>query len=189
MDRHMSHLTVRITLASAVSLVGATAVGAQRGQAATAPPADAFSTVHCGADLPKVLVGGHLPDGPAAAIEAAHADIKLKDVGGSSINDELFLGGWQMCGHEYQLLVRRDRIEDALQFPPHSRRQPAFLGACTLRDKQLDDVLAVLDNPAPRTKDQPRYAPDDTTSLAAIAAWRVDPKAHRLVGISTSGLR
>jgi len=185
----MTSLIVRITLASAVWFTASTAVGAQRAPTAATPPQDAFSTVHCGADLTKVLVGGTLPDKPVAAIEAAHADIKLEDVGGSSIDDSLFLGGWQMCGQEYQLLSRHDRIEDALRFPPHSRRQPAFLGACMLRDRQIDGVLAVLDNPAPRTRGQPPYSPDDTTSLAAIAAWRVDAKARRFVSLSTSGLR
>jgi hypothetical protein len=185
----MNHRIVRITLALAISLAASTSVGAQRGTTAAQPHQDAFAKVRCGADLTKVLVGGSLPAKPVAAIEAAHADIKLKDVGGSSIDDNLFLGGWQMCGQEYQLLTRRDRIEDAVRFPPHSRRQPAYLGACLLGDKRIDDVLAVLDNPAPRAKGQPPYPPNDTTSLAAIAAWRVDARARRIVGIPASGLR
>jgi hypothetical protein len=185
----MSRLIALITVASAVSLAASTSLRAQGGRPAASPRADGFSAVHCGADVAKSLVGGTMPNKPVAAIEAAHTDIKLEDVGGSDITESLFLGGWQMCGHEYQLLIRGDRIEDARQLPPHSRRQPAFLGACTLHDKRVDHVLAVLDNPAAGSKAHPPYSPDDTTSLAANAAWRVDTKARRLIGIAASGLR
>jgi hypothetical protein len=150
---------------------------------------DAFSNVRCGADVPKALIGGRMPNGASSAIEAAHPTIKLKDLGGSEITDDLFLGGWQMCGAEYQLLVRRDRIEDAVQLTAHSRRQPAFLGACSASGKRTDNVLAVLDNPSPRANGQPPYAPDDTTSLAALSARRVDSATRRLVAMPTTGLR
>jgi len=162
---------------------------AQQASTAAKGREDAFSTVHCGADVVKSLIGGRLPDGRAAAIEAAHADIKLKDVGGSEITDDLFLAGWQLCGHEYQLLVSRDRVSDVILFPPHSGRQPAFLGSCTLQAKQLKDVLAVLDNPSPRVNGRPPYPPDDTTLLAVISAWRIDVAGRRFVPVATAGLR
>jgi hypothetical protein len=182
----MRHRIAAIALASVVAFpVSASA----QPQAAAKTRADAFSKVRCGADVAKALVGGSMPNKPSAALAAAHADIKLADVGGSEITDDLFLGGWQMCGHEYQLLLHRDRIDDALQFPPHSRRQPAFLGACSVGGKRVDHILAVLDNPAPRAKGQPAYTPDDTTSLAAVAAWRIDPGSRRMVGMKPGGLR
>jgi hypothetical protein len=182
----MRHRIARIALASVVSVsISASA----QPQAAAKARADVFSNVHCGADVAKALVGGTMPNKPSAALAATHADIKLADVGGSEITDNLFLGGWQMCGHEYQLLLHRDRIDDALQFPPHSRQQPAFLGACSLDGKRVDHILAVLDNPAPRAKGQPAYAPDDTTSLAAVAAWRIDVASRRMVGMKPGGLR
>jgi imidazolonepropionase-like amidohydrolase len=150
---------------------------------------DAFSNVRCGSDPVKALIGGRMPNGRSTAIEAAHANIKLKDVGGSDIGDGMFLGGWRMCEREYQILVRRDRIEDVVQLPVHSRRQPAFLGSCAVNGTRVSDVLAVLDNPSPRRTGQPRYAPDDTTSLAAVSAWRIDDKSHRITVLGTSGLR
>ena len=184
----LGRLTVGIVLVSTVAMAASTSLPAQHAPSAAAR-ADAFSNVHCSADVPKSLIGKTLPNKPSAVLEAAHKDIRLKDLGGSDLDDNLFLGSWQMCDHEYQLLVRHDRIEDALEFPAHSRRQPAFLGACILQGSRVDHVVAVLDNPAPRTANQPRYAPDDTTSLASIAAWRVDAGTRRLTKMVTSGLR
>jgi hypothetical protein len=182
----MRHRIVVIALASVVSFP--VLVSAQP-QAQANGRADVFSKVRCGADVAKALVGGTMPNKPSAALAAAHADIKLADLGGSEITDTLFLGGWQMCGHEYQLLLQRDRIADVLQFPPHSRRQPAFLGACSAGGKRVDHVLGVLDNPAPRATGQPAYAPDDTTSLAVVAAWRIDTGSRRMVSMTPGGLR
>jgi hypothetical protein len=185
----MSHRTALIALAAVVSFPIPTS-GQPQGKATGANArVDAFSKVHCGADVAKALVGGTMPNKPSGSLVAAHADIKLADVGGSEIADDLFLGGWQMCGHEYQLLLHRDRIDDALQFPSHSRRQPAFLGACSLNGRRVDHVLAVLDNPAPRAKGQPSYAPDDTASLAAVAAWRIDAGNRRMSSMPPGGLR
>lgn len=164
--------------------------GAQSSRGTGTTRADEFSAVRCGHDVPAALIGKAVRKGRVVAIEAAHRDIGLQNTGGSEVNDSLFLGGWVMCGAEYQLLESPRRVRDAIRFPPHSRRQPAFFGTCTVNGKKLPDaVLAVLDNPEPRGPAEPPYAPEDPTPLAAIAAWRVDEARARLVKIPTQGLR
>ena len=189
MHQHPGHVIALAALASALSLGTVIPLDAQRTPPASKGRADAFSRVRCDGDVVRALVGGRMPDERVAVLEAAHADIRLKDVGGSDVDDDLFLGGWEICGKEYEVLVRRNRVEDVLELPAHSRRRPAFLGSCAKRDERLEHVLAVLDNPAPRAEGQPRYAVDDTTSLAAIAAWRIDTRTRRLQSLSTDGLR
>ena len=106
------------------------------------------------------------------------------------MNDSLFLGGWSMCGREYHLLISDNKITAVLAFPTHSRRHPGIFGTCTVRGKALKDgVLAVLDNPAPRAKGQPPYSPEDTTSLAASAAWRIDEKNRQFRELRATTVR
>ena len=62
---------------------------------------------------------------------------------------------------------------DAILFPPHSRRQPEFMGTCLRNRKEpVEGVQAILVNPSPRSPGEAVYLPEDTISLAAIAAWR-----------------
>ena len=58
-------------------------------------------------------------------------------------------------------------------------QQPGIL-VQTVASALEDGVLAVLDNPAPRAVGQPPYSPEDTSSLAAIAAKRIDEKDRQL---------
>lgn len=183
------HLAVRISLAVALLFSAPLTLSAQRAHA-TARIFDPFSMVHCGSDIAKALIGRPFPNGSSKAAESAHTAIGLRDVGGSIVNDSLFLGGWSMCGHEYQLLISGDKITAVLAFPTHSRRQPAIIGTCTVRGKALGDgVLAVLDNPAPRSVGQPPYSPEDTTSLSAIAAWRIDEKNRQFRELSATSVQ
>jgi hypothetical protein len=184
----MSHVAGLILMVSALLLSATTTVDAQRDRTSTRSR-DVFANVRCGTDIVKALLGGTLPDRRVVAIEAAHADINLKHTGGTIITDSTFLGGWRMCGENYEILTAESRVIDAIRFPPHSRRQPGFLGSCTVQQQTIPSVLAVLDNPTPRAANQPPYQPNDTTSLAAIAAWSIDEKGRRLLPIATTGLR
>ena len=151
---------------------------------------DEFSAIRCGEDVVTALVGRRALNGRVVEIEAAHRDIALKDLGASQVNNHLSLIAWSICGAEYQLLVSRGKVSDAIRFPSHSRRQPEFLGTCTLKGKALtDDVLAVLDNPNPRRPTEPPYRPDDATPLAAVHAWRIDEVRGRFVPLTVDGLR
>jgi hypothetical protein len=180
----------RFAVAAVASLViPVPAAGTQTDRGASATRVDEFSAVRCGQDVVKALVGRAVRNGRVVEIEAAHRDIGLKDVGGSELNDTLFQIGWAMCGDEYQLLETRGMVSDAIRFPRHSRRQPAFLGTCNINGKALDGVLAVLDNPNPRRPTEPPYESGDTTTLGAITAWRIDEVRARFVPLSVDGLR
>ncbi|HKS07279.1 MAG TPA: hypothetical protein VJR92_13310 [Gemmatimonadaceae bacterium] len=176
----------RIFAIVTASALASSLCAAQRG----APMQDAFANVRCGENVVHALVGQAAGRARMAALEAAHTDIKLQGAGGFPITDSLFLTGWMMCDNEYQFLTYARRYVDGIQFPAHSRRQPAFMGACTENGKPVNGVvLAVLDNPLPRAIGEPPYAPSDTTSLAATSAWRVDVDARRFVALQTNGLR
>jgi len=178
----------RISLASLLLFAPLTHV-AQRAPA-SARIRDPFSMARCGSDIGKALIGRPFPNGSSKAVESVHTDIGLHDVGGSIVNDSLFLGGWSMCGREYHLLISDDKITAVLAFPKHSRRHPGIFGTCTVRGKPLKDgVLAVLDNPAPRAEGQPPYSPEDTTSLSAIAAWRIDEKNRQFRKLPATTVR
>ncbi len=182
----MKRLAVAGVLCLVVSMLAACA---QPSRSAGGTRADEFSDVRCGEEVIRALIGKPVRNGRAVAIEAAHHDIGLQHTGASEVNHGLSLVGWKICGIEYQLLQAK-RVHDAIQFPSHSRRQPAFLGTCTLNGKRLPDaVLAVLDNPEPRGPTEPPYSPEDTTPLAAIAAWRVDEAHLRLIKLPTEGLQ
>jgi hypothetical protein len=162
---------------------------AMAGGSAAAPRTDEFSAVRCGEDVVKALTGKAVVDGRVVEIEAAHRDIGLKNLGGSDVNDTLFQIGWSICGDEYQLLETRGKVSDAIRFPNHSRRQPGFLGACAANGKAVDGVLAVLDNPSPRSPGEPPYEPGDTTMLDGMTAWRIDMARARFVALPVDGLR
>ena len=153
---------------------------------------DAFDKVRCGSDVAKALIGGSLPDGAAAAIEARHQAIALKDLGADEITDRLQLISWSMCGGEFKLLVAAgNRIRDVLPFPPHSRSEPEFGGSCTTNKKQVRNrLVAILDN---RARDDANmshhYTPDDATLLSAETAWQVDEKQAKFVKTDAAGLR
>ncbi len=154
---------------------------------------DAFAAVRCSADIPKALIGKAEPTGPVVAIEKKHHDIGLKNAGGTEISDNLSYDSWTLCGKEYALLVdHRNVIRDALQFPAHSRRKPAFVGACEVagREPPIDEgeLIGVLDNTS-STAAKAHYSADDNTLLRAISAWKIDKTRARFVAMPVEHLR
>jgi hypothetical protein len=170
----MPGLPIRISLALFATLTLSSPARAQ----------DAFASVRCGSDISRALIGKKSPRGPVAATERKHRDIGLKGEGASQISDTLFYIGWTLCGREYAFIEgKNDRIRDVIPFPPHSRQSPGFFGSCTIGGKSLSDaVLAILANPAPLPADR-HYAFNDSTSLNATSAWRVDDKQARFVAL------
>jgi len=139
---------------------------------------DGFSSVRCGSDVPRALIGRTMSNEPVAVIEARHKDLGLRDLGGSEISDRLFLVSWQICGDEYALLEERDVVRDVLKFPRHSNDSPEFLGSCQRNGNETSDtIIAVL-------RDE-----GGAESLSATAAWKIDQKEARFVELGTDGLR
>lgn len=170
----MTGLPIRISFALFASLTLSSPARAQ----------DAFASVKCGSDIPRALIGKKSPRVPVAATERKHRDIGLNSEGASQVSDKLFYIGWTLCGREYAFIENKNnRIRDVIPFPPHSRQSPGFFGSCTIDGKSPSDaVLAILANPAPLPADR-HYAFNDSTSLNATSAWRVDEKHARFVAL------
>jgi hypothetical protein len=157
------------------------ALGTSRG-------ADEFAGLKCGADIAKFLIGKHDSNDPVAAIEKRHADLNLKNLGGTEISDSLFLASWQICGSEYELLVNtpQGRIRDVLPFPIHSAAAPMFIGTCQADGKQLPGTtIAVPDN---TTHHNPRDRSQVKVMLKATSAWQIDQAKQEFVKQSTEKL-
>jgi len=140
----------------------------------TALAQDQFDGIRCGADVPRALTGKHDSNQRVAVLEERHKDLGLKDLGGTELSDRLFLGSWQICGGEYELLVNTKSgvIRDVLPFPQHSRAMPMFIGTCQANGKEVPGtVIAVLDNSSGHN---PRDAKLAGTKLKATSAWNAD---------------
>jgi hypothetical protein len=147
--------------------------------AGTAWARDEFEGLQCGADIPKALVGKRDANERVEATEQRHKDLGLKNLGDSDITDDMFLASWQICGHEYELLVKNGLIRDVLQFPAHSAAAPMFIGACSAGGKEIPGtIVAVLNNSAGyKAKDEKQAK----TALKATAAWKIDVSKSKFV--------
>jgi len=146
---------------------------------ANAHALDGFDKVQCGADIPKALIGQRTSNEPVAAIEARHAALGLKDLGGYEISDRLFSGSWRICGSEFQLILDdRSIVRDVLPFPAHSPSSPGFNGSCSVDGRKVPGTMvAVLRDEAGKE------------TLAAQAAWKIDEKNAKFIKLATAGLR
>jgi hypothetical protein len=158
----------------------------------TAEARDGFESVRCGSDIRGTLMGKQMSDEPVTAIEARHAALGLKDLGGDEISDHLNSASWLICGGEYMVLSdSHDIVRDVLAVPPHSRRSPEFAaGTCQAGGKPAPGpIVAVLDNAAAEMDaGAAHYSAQDTTPLRAKAAWTIDEKNGKFVSIAARGL-
>ena len=89
--------------------------------------ADEFKNVKCGADIPKAMIGQPSLNGRIVVIEAKYRSLGLKHLGADQTSDQLSSISWLICGSEYLTLVdRKGLVRDAIPFPPHSKKSPAF---------------------------------------------------------------
>lgn len=140
---------------------------------------DEFDGIKCGADIAKSLVRKRTPNERIAVLEERHRDLGLKGQGGTDISDRLFLVGWRICGHEYEILVSRGIIRDALLFPAHSAASPMFIGSCQVDGKKTSGtIVAVLNNSAGYDARDKKMA---ETMLKATAAWKIDESKEKFV--------
>ena len=141
--------------------------------------ADLFSKIQCGADIPKGLIGGMMGNEASASVEARHKALGLKDLGGEELTGGLFLSSWRICGNEYLMIMdKKSVVRDVLQFPPHSKASPEFIGSCRVNGKQLPgEIVAVLSNQA------------GAENLSAKFAWKIDSRKAAFVKLATEGLQ
>jgi hypothetical protein len=149
------------------------------GQEKGAKRADVFSTIRCGTDVPKALIGQFMANERVALTEARHKDLGLKNLGGDEITEGLFSTSWLICGNEYMLISdKKNIVRDVLQVPQHSKDAPEFIGQCRVNNKQLpEEVIAILNNKA------------GAANLSAKFAWKIDPKTAKFVKIDVAGMQ
>ena len=136
-----------------------------------------FADIRCDSNIPKVMIGRFMPNEKVVAIEGRHKDIGLKDLGGTEISNRLFLVNWQICGKEYVLIEEGNIIRDVLEFPPHSKTTPQFIGSCRLNSKELPGtIIAVLSS-----------GTEEKTSTVKMA-WKLDERRVKFVKIPAKEL-
>lgn len=146
---------------------------------AQAAAADQFAKVQCGGDIPKALIGQRGANERVVVLESRNRKLGLKHLGADIISDDLSSINYLICGAEYVVLDdRKGVIRDAVAFPPHSKKTPAFSGVCQLNGR-----------------DQPGYYMGVLNAEAAgdwlpvVAAWKIDEKNAKLVKSSDESLR
>jgi hypothetical protein len=141
---------------------------------------DEFSSVRCGADIPKALLGKSIKKEKVRLIENRHKDIGLENVGNGDTLGDLYVSIWRICGAEYiELLDKRYVIRDVLPFPAHDKDSPSIVGGfCLVNGKESpDEIYAVLTKEA------------GVDTYPAKAAWTIDQKRKKFVPVSVDGMR
>ena len=103
--------------------------------------ADEFKNVKCGGDIPKALVGQRSANERVVVIEKRNQALGLKHLGADETSDKLSSINWMICGSEFITLVdNKGLVRDAMAFPPHSKKTPAFSNYCELNGEKLPDI-------------------------------------------------
>ncbi|NHZ91829.1 hypothetical protein F2P45_22890 [Massilia sp. CCM 8733] len=140
---------------------------------------DTFSTIQCGSEISKKLIGRHVKNEKVVAIEARHKSLGLKNLGMDDISEGLLAGYWMICGNKFILLEdKKFLIHDVLQVPDDSKNLVEFTGKCTIHNKEKSELIFALLNKE-----------DGVASLSANSAWIVDEKKKLFKKTSTDGMR
>jgi hypothetical protein len=146
------------------------------GQAAVA---DAFKNVKCDADIRKALIGQHSENERIVVTEGKYRSLGLKHLGADETSDQLSTINWLICGKEFIMLVdRKGLVRDVIEFPPHSKKSPAYSGICKLNGQDLPDIFEAVLNA--------QVAGDE---LPALSAWKIDLDAAKFIKAPIAGLR
>lgn len=138
---------------------------------------DEFSSVRCGADVPKALLGKSVKHEKSRVIEDRHKDIGLQELGGDEISNRIFMSSWMICGKEYFLLHVRGIIGDVLPFPGHDKNTPAFGAYCQIGGKEVPEfIYGVLEKKA------------GMEEYSVKVAWKVDEKRGKFVAMPVEGM-
>ena len=136
--------------------------------AATSAP-QSFDALTCKTDIEQALVGRAMPNERVEALEKRYKNLELKDLGGYEVSDTLFLIFWRICGDEYALLQRSDRVTAALKTGKHVEGKEALICHPTEASKDVGVFIAAAG--ATRTK----------TGIVAERAWRIDEPSGSFV--------
>ncbi|NHZ32500.1 hypothetical protein [Massilia rubra] len=141
---------------------------------------DTFSTIKCGSEISKKLIGRHVKNEKVVDIEARHKSIDLKNLGMDDISEGLIAGYWMICGNKFILLEDKKllMIRDVIQVPDDPTRLVEFTGQCTVHDKEKSELIFAILNKE-----------DGVATLSAHSAWIIDEKKKAFKKTSTDGMR
>ncbi|HWA91552.1 MAG TPA: hypothetical protein VG889_16055 [Rhizomicrobium sp.] len=143
--------------------------------AGAAHAGDGFEAVRCGGDVRGALIGRTMSNEAVAGIEARHAALRLKNLGGDEVSDTINSTSWRICGKEYVVTTDgRDKMRDVLAFPEHSKATPEFsAGECDANGRTIAGaIVGVL----------------DTDKTHVKAAWTTDEKTGKFSALAVAGL-
>lgn len=134
---------------------------------------DTFAGVTCASDIVKTIPGRKLSDGPVVALEQAHADIGLKDLGGDGEDEPYFLTWWEICKKRYLFIseAKHQVIKQIVAYDPPADGEFEILpGSCSLGESNL--FLGIAKR---------------STSLdhEVVRGWIIDEKNIKLVPVQT----
>jgi len=118
-----------------------------------------FDGVTCQTNIPKALVGRHMPNAKVADIESQYRGIHLKYLGGFGLpEDPYFLGTWLICGTEYLVLEKQSIVRDVLQSPLPFERAQSVLADCTSEKGQRWTTAVIF---LPESRGQPPWSVEE----------------------------
>ena len=136
-------------------------------------PQKSFDGLSCQSNIEQELQGRQMPNEPVSNTEARYKSLGLKDNGADEIRDQLNAVIWRICGDQYVLLQKKDRVQAVLKVPQQYRNSGDLIN-CVAQDKaKLGYYLAV---PA---KGRPG---------SAQAAWMLDEKNLKFVAADPAKL-
>lgn len=141
---------------------------------AFAQPPRNFDGLTCQSSIEHDLVGRQMSNEPVVKIEARYKSLDLKDDGADEISDQLNAIFWHICGDQYVLLMKKDRVQTALKVPEQYRAKDLI--PCEPTDKTRKGyIIAVPGKPGAK-------------SIHADAAWVLDEKQGRFVTLDSTKL-
>ena len=106
-----------------------------------------FDGITCQTNIPKALVGRHMPNA------------KVADIGGFGLpEDPYFLGTWLICGTEYLVLEKQSIVRDVLQSPLPFERAQSVLADCTAEKGRRWTTAVIF---LPESRGQPPWSVEE----------------------------
>lgn len=110
-----------------------------------------FDGITCQMDIPKALLGRHMPNGRVIDTEKKYSSLTLKNLGGFGLpEDPYFLGTWLICGAEYLILEKPSSsiVMDVLKSSKSYAASRSEIAGCTSASgKQWSTAVILLPVP------------------------------------------
>ncbi len=103
-------------------------------------------------------------------MRSKHSALGLKHLGADIVTDEISTISWRICGKEFVVLEKGNRITDVIAFPAHNKQTPAFSVMCRVNGQMSKEAyIGILDNSDPKAE-----------MLPAVTAWADRREARQI---------